>query len=177
MADRALPQPHRIDAKPAALGVVLLPIPMHRGGFRWGGLRWFRAVVPDARGDLGRDIVADRSVAQSETDAEWIQRLVVPVGVELHGCRVLVQPEHGGVALAETWDGASWSVLTTPLPSGATQGTFYSVSCNFPDVLPGRRLAGQRDGSSERHAVVGRDLGRDVMAEHCLARSERLSLG
>ena len=31
--------------------------------------------------------------------------------------------------LAEKWDGTSWSVLTTPLPSGATQGAFNSVSC------------------------------------------------
>lgn len=32
--------------------------------------------------------------------------------------------------LAESWDGTSWTVETTPLPAGATEGLFNGVSCH-----------------------------------------------
>ncbi len=45
--------------------------------------------------------------------------------------RAQAQPHAAGtyLVLAEQWNGASWSVTTTPDPSGTTEPVFYGVSC------------------------------------------------
>ncbi|MFZ0664573.1 MAG: hypothetical protein WAM97_02385, partial [Acidimicrobiales bacterium] len=41
-----------------------------------------------------------------------------------------VDSSDGGGTLAEAWDGTSWSIQTTPDPSGAGSSTLSGVSCN-----------------------------------------------
>ena len=33
------------------------------------------------------------------------------------------------MTLAEVWDGSTWTVQSTPNPTGATSGSLYGVSC------------------------------------------------
>src|SRR6187401_3533490 len=40
----------------------------------------------------------------------------------------------GGTSVAERWDGASWQVVPTPNPPGATFSSLNGVSCPWPNV-------------------------------------------
>jgi hypothetical protein len=49
------------------------------------------------------------------------------VGVQAdHGGRT---PPHGGVALAERWNGTNWTIQRTPVPAGSTVSELLDVTC------------------------------------------------
>jgi hypothetical protein len=72
----------------------------------WNGATWSLQTLPNSTGGLG-----SVSCATSST------------------C-VAVGDDASGNAIADVWDGTSWSALAVPAPSAATHTYLHSVSCD-----------------------------------------------
>lgn len=57
-------------------------------------------------------------------------------------------------ALAEMWDGSSWSLQSTPLPPGAQNSTLSGVSCTSADACTAVGVYGDSSGVTETLAEV-----------------------
>jgi hypothetical protein len=79
----------------------------------WDGTSWAVQPVPDPPGGTG---VALSGVSCSAAGA------CVAVGS-------YVDPAGSTVALAESWNGATWSILPVPAPPGSTESVLLGVSC------------------------------------------------
>ncbi len=81
---------------------------------RWNGSTWSIQAMPTPKGTAG-----DNLYGVSCTSA----RACTAAGNEYNTKAAIDFP------LAESWNGKSWRVETTPNPKGGTDATFYAVSC------------------------------------------------
>ena len=64
------------------------------------------------------------------------------------------------VTLAEAWNGTSWTVQTTPNPTGATTSALSGVSCTAADACT---AVGSYPGSSGVGATLRGEVGRNLL--------------
>ncbi|MGD0395211.1 MAG: hypothetical protein ABSC41_21525, partial [Acidimicrobiales bacterium] len=105
----------------------------------WNGTRWTVQTTPNPKDAI--DSYLDAVSCSSAT-----------------ACTAVGQYEsssYAEVTLAEVWNGTSWTVQTTPNPSGAFYGTeLYGVSCSSPVACTAVGTYEYRSGVSETLAEV-----------------------
>lgn len=83
----------------------------------WNGTTWSIQTVPDPTGTTPTRLTGVSCTSANSCEA---------VGSDSGGA--------GGTAmLAEVWNGATWTIQTTPSPTGANYSLLSSVSCSSPD--------------------------------------------
>jgi sugar lactone lactonase YvrE len=80
---------------------------------RWNGEEWLAVTVPKPEGATG---VFLEGVSCGLTSA------CIAVGYYSNGS--------SNYPLAERWDGTKWTISSPPLPSGASKGSLYGISCS-----------------------------------------------
>jgi hypothetical protein len=80
---------------------------------RWDGVSWTVQSTPDPAGATDSELLGVACTAATACTAvgEFVNSSYVPV------------------TLAERWNGASWTVQSTPDPTGATDSTLFGVDC------------------------------------------------
>ncbi len=89
---------------------------------RWNGKAWSIQVPPTPTGTAGDNLYGVSCASASACTA---------VGSEFNTKAAADFP------LAESWNGKSWSVETTPSPKGGTDPTLYAVSCTSARACTG----------------------------------------
>ncbi len=96
----------------------------------WNGTAWSIETVPQPAGSTGSRLLGVACPAAGDCTA--VGGYGSPGGV--------------GLTLVETWNGANWSVQTTPNPGGATGSGLVGVSCTSANACTG---VGSYDTSSD----------------------------
>jgi hypothetical protein len=134
----------------------------------WDGQGWSTEPTPDPAGDATLTGVSCRSSTSC-----------VAVGT---------QPSGGapdGSSFAEAWDGVSWSMQTTPAPTGATAANLAAVSCESSTVCTavggdGEPLAELSTGGSwsdERAAAPAPPLASELTSVSCTSITACTAVG
>jgi hypothetical protein len=106
---------------------------------RWDGTSWTIQPTPSPSGEIGGAAGGSALLGASCTSAT----ACTAVGYFVNG-----NPGNG--TLAETWDGASWTIKPTPDQSGATSTTLASVSCTSATACTAVGSAGSAGTVAER---------------------------
>jgi hypothetical protein len=76
--------------------------------------------------------------------------------------------------VAEQWDGTSWTIAATPLPSGAAIGELSDVSCTAPTACTAVGLTGSGSGDSSTWALRWNGTAWSTQATPNTVSSDRL---
>jgi hypothetical protein len=108
---------------------------------RWNGSKWSVQKLPETPGDLASEFLGVSCASATACTA---------VGAYLESSEVQV-------SLAEAWNGTSWSIETTPNPSGAQTSTLEGVSCTSSTKCIA--VGGSEDSSGNTTTLVEKRKG------------------
>src|ERR1700683_3496470 len=108
---------------------------------RWNGSKWSVQKLPETPGDLASEFLGVSCTSATACTA---------VGAYVNSSDLQL-------SLAEAWNGTSWSIETTPNPSGAQASTLEGVSCTSSTKCIA--VGGSEDSSGDTTTLVEKRKG------------------